>query len=67
MFSMNLDPNAIDDKPHWYRLQPLRAREEITNRGSSPRLFQMNSLDSSASLATNKNSVNPQSRHKQIK
>ncbi|CAF3890603.1 unnamed protein product [Rotaria magnacalcarata] len=32
------NPNVIDDKPHWYRLQALRSREEITNRGSSPRL-----------------------------
>lgn len=64
---INLDPNVIDDKPHWYRLQPLRAREEITNRGSSPRLFQMTTPESSASLVTNKNSVNSQSRHKQPK
>lgn len=62
--SIDLDSNAIDDKPHWYRLQPLRARDEITNRGSSPRLFQITPLES---VVTNKNSVNSQSRHKQNK
>ncbi|UJR21205.1 hypothetical protein I4U23_024302 [Adineta vaga] len=56
------NPNVIDDKPHWYRLQALRSREETTNRGSSPRLFKMVSIDSSASSlsAGNKNSVHIQ-------
>jgi hypothetical protein len=64
-----LDGNVIDDKPHWYRLQALRSREEATNRGSSPRLFKMTSADSSTSSTTtlNKNSVNMQSRGNQRK
>jgi hypothetical protein len=57
-----LDPKVIDDKPHWYRLEALRSREEITNRGSSPGLFKMASVDSSASLTINKNTVNIQPR-----
>ena len=64
---IDLDPNVIDDKSHWYRLQALRSREEITNRGSSPRLFKMASVDSSASLAVNKNAVNMQPRANQPK
>ncbi|CAF0865041.1 unnamed protein product [Rotaria sordida] len=56
------DANVIDDKPHWYRLQALRSREEATNRGSSPRLFKMTSVDSTASSpsTSNKNIVNMQ-------
>ncbi len=59
----------IDDKPHWYRLQALRSREEATNRGSSPRLFKMTSVDSTASssLTLNKTNVNTQSRVNQRK
>ncbi len=64
-----LDTNVIDDKPHWYRLQALRSREESTNRGSSPRLYQMTSTESTASstLTLNKNTVNMQSRINQRK
>ncbi len=62
-----LDPNVIDDKPHWYRLQSFRSREEITNRGSSPGLSKMVSADSSVSLTINKNSVNIQPRINQQK
>ncbi|CAF0816840.1 unnamed protein product [Rotaria sp. Silwood1] len=63
------DANVIDDKPHWYRLQALRSREEATNRGSSPRLFKMTSVDSTASSVStsNKNTVNMQSRVNQRK
>lgn len=63
------DSKVIDDKPHWYRLEALRSREEAANRGSSPRLFKMTSVDSSASSTTtlNKNSVNMQSRVNQRK
>ncbi len=64
---IDLDPNVIDDKPHWYRLQALRCREEITNRGSSPRLFKMTSVDSSGSLTINKTSLNTQPRINQQK
>ncbi len=58
-----LDAKVIDDKPHWYRLQALRSREEATNRGPSPRLFKMTSVDSTASssLTLNKTNVNTQS------
>ncbi|CAF0755721.1 unnamed protein product [Adineta steineri] len=59
------DAKVIDDKPHWYRLQALRSREEATNRGSSPRLSKMTSVDStvsSSSSIANKNNVNVQSK-----
>ncbi|CAF1169552.1 unnamed protein product, partial [Adineta ricciae] len=58
------NPNVIDDKPHWYRLEALRSREETTNRGSSPGLYKMVSVDSSVSSisAGTKNSVHLQSR-----
>ena len=54
----------IDDKPHWYRLQALRAREEVSNRGSSPGLYKMTSVDSTASstLTLNRNTINMQPR-----
>ncbi len=55
----------IDDKPHWYRLQALRSREEATNRGSSPRLNQMTSVDSTSTL--NKTTVNTQPHANQRK
>ncbi|CAF3574727.1 unnamed protein product [Rotaria socialis] len=63
------NPNVIDDKPHWYRLQALRSREEITNRGSSPRLNNLTSGDSatSSTLTINKVSVNIQPRTNQLK
>ncbi|CAF3381368.1 unnamed protein product [Rotaria sp. Silwood1] len=63
------NPNVIDDKPHWYRLQALRSREEITNRSSSPRLNILASADSttSSTLTINKNSVNMQPRINQQK
>ncbi|CAF2823001.1 unnamed protein product [Rotaria sp. Silwood2] len=63
------NPNVIDDKPHWYRLQALRSREEITNRSSSPRLNILASADStnSSTLTINKNSVNTQPRTNQQK
>ncbi len=66
---MFIDAHVIDDKPHWYRLQALRSREEATNRGSSPRLFQMTSVDSTAASTStlNKNTVNIQSRVNQRK
>ncbi|CAF4414696.1 unnamed protein product [Rotaria socialis] len=56
------DANVIDDKPHWYRLQALRSREEATNRGSSPRLYKMTSVDSTGSSASafNKSTANLQ-------
>lgn len=59
----------IDDKAHWYRLQALRSREEASNRGSSPRLFQMTSVDSAAASTTtlNKTTINMQSRVNQRK
>ena len=59
LYNFLIDANVIDDKPHWYRLQALRSREEATNRGSSPRLFKMTSVDS-ASSTINKNTVNKQ-------
>ncbi|CAF0908919.1 unnamed protein product [Rotaria sordida] len=61
------NPNVIDDKPHWHRLQALRSREEITNRSSSPRLNILPSTDSttSSTLTINKNSVNIQPRSNQ--
>lgn len=61
------NPNVIDDKPHWYRLQSLRAREEMTNRGSSPRLSQIHSVDSSGSLAIKKNAVQIPPKNNQSK
>lgn len=59
-----LDAQIIDDKAHWYRLQALRSRDETGNRGSSPRLSQMASMDSTAASTTtlNKNTLNMQSR-----
>ena len=60
-----VDARVIDDKPHWYRLQALRSREEATNRGSSPRLCQMASVDSTSTL--NKTAVNTQSSVNQRK
>lgn len=63
---MITDSQIIDDKPHWYRLQALRSREEATNRGSTPRLFKMTSVDTSAN-DINKNTVNSQSRVDQRK
>jgi len=64
-----IDANVIDDKPHWYRLQALRSREEATNRGSSPRLFNTTSVDSTvaSTLTLNKNTINMQSRINQRK
>ncbi|CAF1320422.1 unnamed protein product [Adineta ricciae] len=63
------DAKVIDDKPHWYRLQALRSREEISNRGSSPRLFKMTSTDSAASSSSvfTKNNVNAQAQSGQRK
>ena len=63
-FLSSLDANVIDDKPHWYRLQALRSREEVSNRGSSPGLYKMTSVDSTASstLTLNRNTINMQSR-----
>lgn len=59
----------VDDKAHWYRLQALRLREDASNRGSSPRLFQMTSVDSAAASTTtlNKTPLNMQSRFNQRK
>jgi hypothetical protein len=64
-----VEGNVIDDKPHWYRLQALRSREEATNRGSSPGLFKMTSVDSPgpSTLTLNKNPVSMQSRVNQRK
>ncbi len=62
---MFIDAHVIDDKPHWYRLQALRSREEATNRGSSPRLNQMTSVDSTSTL--NKTTVNTQPHANQRK
>lgn len=63
-FLSSLDANVIDDKPHWYRLQALRSREEVSNRGSSPGLYKMTSVDSTASstVTLNRNTINMQSR-----
>ncbi|UJR28278.1 hypothetical protein I4U23_009527 [Adineta vaga] len=63
------DAKVIDDKPHWYRLQALRSRDEISNRGSSPRLFKMTSTDSTASSSSVfiKTNVNVQSSNSQRK
>lgn len=67
--SLCLDPNVIDDKPHWYRLQALRSREEMANRGSSPRLNNLTSGDSTNSSTTtiNKVTVNTPTRTSQQK
>ncbi|CAF4014755.1 unnamed protein product, partial [Rotaria magnacalcarata] len=61
--------SVIDDKPRWYRLQALRSREEATNRGSSPRLYKMTSVDSTGSSASafNKSTANLQPRADQNK
>jgi len=58
------EANVVDDKPHWYRLQALRSRDEVSNRGSSPGLYKMQSIDSTASstLTLNKNVINLPSR-----
>ncbi|CAF3809687.1 unnamed protein product [Rotaria magnacalcarata] len=63
------DASVIDDKPRWYRLQALRSREEATNRGSSPRLYKMTSVDSTGSSASafNKSTANLQPRADQNK
>lgn len=61
------DPDVIDDRPHWYRLQALRSREEAANRGSSPRLFKMVSVDSAASSTSTLNKHSVQARVNPLK